>query len=370
MITVCRENQCTGCMACVDICPKDAISIRDALSAYNAEIDADKCIHCNLCHKICQNNTDVSLQSPVKWYQGWAEDENIRAGGSSGGVASALMLSFVEKGGHVCSCLFRNGQFVFEVADKKEDITAFKGSKYVKSNPRGAYKRVKELLKRGEKVLFIGLPCQVAALKIYVGDALAQNLYTTDLICHGTPSPQLLEKFLRQYGHTLQDMHDVQFRKKGKFQVRDGEKSVETAGINDSYLISFLNGICYTENCYSCKYAQFDRVSDITLGDSWGSELSEEEKNQGISLILCNSAKGEELLSSTALKLVDVNIERAVAHNGQLKSPSVKPASRDVFYREIEKEKKYNAIVFGLYPKQSVKQWTKKILIKMKLYKS
>ena len=39
MKTVCNENQCTGCMACVDICAKNAIHIVDAIDAFNAVID-------------------------------------------------------------------------------------------------------------------------------------------------------------------------------------------------------------------------------------------------------------------------------------------------------------------------------------------
>ena len=41
MVTVCEKDMCAGCMACIDICPKDAITIRDSLHAYNAVIDTD-----------------------------------------------------------------------------------------------------------------------------------------------------------------------------------------------------------------------------------------------------------------------------------------------------------------------------------------
>ena len=39
MKTVCKLDQCTGCMACIDICPKDAVRIKDSLISYNAIID-------------------------------------------------------------------------------------------------------------------------------------------------------------------------------------------------------------------------------------------------------------------------------------------------------------------------------------------
>lgn len=368
MNTVCQPDHCTGCMACIEVCPQDAIVIKDSLNAYNAEIDSAKCIDCNLCHKICQNNREVKFVKPIQWHQGWAEDVAVREGGSSGGVASALMRAFVKSGGYVCSCLFQDGKFVFETTNELAELEKFKGSKYVKSNPWGAYKRVKELLQQGTKVLFIGLPCQVAALKIFAGEKLQENLYTADLICHGTPSPKLLELFLKQYGYTLKDLKDIKFRIKGKFQVHEGYKGITTTGVIDSYLISFLNGICYTENCYHCKYARLERVSDITLGDSWGTELSENEAHKGISLILSQTEKGERLLDNAGLKLIDVDLDNAIAHNGQLKAPMQRPVARADFFQQISSGKKYNKAIFKLYPKQSMKQWIKGILIKAHLY--
>ena len=368
MNTVCQPDQCTGCMACIEVCPKDAITIKDSLNAYNAEIDPIKCIGCNLCHKICQNNREIDFVTPIQWHQGWAEDFAVRESGSSGGAASALMRAFVENSGYVCSCLFRDGEFVFETTHDERELDRFQGSKYVKSNPRGAYRRVKELLQKGEKVLFIGLPCQVAALKIFVGEKLQENLYSADLICHGTPSPKLLELFLKQYGYILKDLKDIKFRIKGKFQVREGYKGITTTGVTDSYLISFLNGICYTENCYSCKYARLERISDITFGDSWGTQLAEDEMRKGISLLLCQTEKGERLLCEAGLKLVKVDLDRAIARNAQLKAPMQRPVARADFFQKIRSGKKYNKVIFKLYPKQSMKQWVKGILIKAHLY--
>lgn len=367
-MTVCELNKCTGCMACIDICPKGAITIKDTLSAYNAEIDAGKCVNCNLCHHICQNNNIIKLNTPIEWYQGWASDESVRAIGASGGAASSIMRTFIANGGYVCSCVFVNGQFVFKVTNDKEDLIKFAGSKYVKSNPEGVYKQIKALLQQGNKVLFIGLPCQVSALILYIGKSLSDNLFTIDLICHGTPSPMLLDNFLGQYKLSTIDIKDIKFRVKNKFQVRDGFKGVETTGITDSYLISFLNGLCYTQNCYLCQYAKLDRVSDITLGDSWGTELSSSEANKGISLILCQTHKGIDLINNSNLVLHNVELEKAILANKQLQSPSDIPKSRDQFFKGISEGIKYNKIICKLYPKQSLKQTIKKFLIKFRLY--
>ena len=203
-MTVCEKDHCTGCMACVNICPKCAITIKDDIRSYNAEIDENLCIKCDLCHRVCQNNYSIVFNPPQHWFQGWAEDSELRKRGSSGGVASAIMSGFIKSGGYVCSCLLKDGIIGFELTNDPGIIPCMSGSKYVKSNPQSVYKEIKSLLKSGEKILFIGLPCQVEGLKRFVGDDLSEKLYTVDMICHGTPSPKILDIYLSQHGKSLE----------------------------------------------------------------------------------------------------------------------------------------------------------------------
>ena len=191
------ENMCAGCMACLEVCPKDAIEVKNEIQYYNAVINELSCIGCNACDNVCQYNHSPLFKAPSTWYQGWSSNDKIRADSSSGGLGTALLRLFIEKYGNVCACVYKNGCFQFEFADSIEDISKFSGSKYVKSNPFGIYKKVKTLLKNNKNVLFIGLPCQVAALKNFVGDKFSENLYTVDMICHGSPSPLLLELFFK-----------------------------------------------------------------------------------------------------------------------------------------------------------------------------
>ena len=75
MRTVCKENMCAGCTACLDVCKKDAITIADSLAHYNAVIDESKCVDCGACYKVCPNNRPAELKEPLSWYQGFAQDE-------------------------------------------------------------------------------------------------------------------------------------------------------------------------------------------------------------------------------------------------------------------------------------------------------
>jgi len=366
METVCSNNKCNGCMSCLDICPREAIHIEKSLKSYNAHIDMEKCIACGLCHNVCPSNASCLAHPPQMWCQGWSNDLEIRKNGSSGGVATALSLNFIRNGGYVCSCVFNDGKFGFVITADEKDLANFSGSKYIKSDAIGIYSKVFTLLQRGEKVLFIGLPCQVAGMVNYAKfKRNDKNLYTVDLICHGTPSPMFLDMFLSQYGVLAKNCDNIGFRVKDSFQINDNSRTFSSVGVCDRYMTAFLSALNYTDNCYRCQFAKKERVSDITLGDSWGSNCDSNEWKKGVSLILCQSDKGEELLSQSNLHLFDVDLDNAIAHNHQLSTPSIAPKSRAKFFRDIEKGMNFNGAVKRALPKECIKQDFKALLIKL-----
>lgn len=364
MKTVCEKDMCNGCMACLSKCHMSAITIDKNPKAYNAIIDEKKCVSCMSCFSVCprNNNEELQLVKPINWYQGWADNE-IRGYSTSGGAASAILYSFVKSGGYVCSCLFRKGEFVFELTNDIEFVKKFAGSKYVKSNPEGIYSKILKLLKNGEKILFLGLPCQVAALKSFIRNELQDRLYTIDLICHGTPSPDFLKKYLLDHHIDIHKIDNIIFRKKNDFRVICDFRPVIENRIADRYLYTFLKKINYTENCYSCQFATIKRISDLTLGDSWGTTLDADEQKKGISLLLSQTEKGNELVAMSGLKLFDVDLEKAVLNNAQLQAPAKAPDLRNRFFELYERGLNYDKIVFKLAPMLFIKQNIKKILL-------
>ena len=96
----------------------------------------------------------------------------------------------------------------------------------LKAPPYGVYKELRRKLQTGNKILFVGLPCQVAAVKKYVGEAYAKDLYTIDLICHGSPSPEILRIFLEQHGIQLNKLQNIQFRTNTRFQLKENERYI------------------------------------------------------------------------------------------------------------------------------------------------
>lgn len=365
MRTVCKTNKCVGCRACEELCPKKAIKIEDQVEYMNAVIDETRCIDCKICDKVCQVNYPLEKKSQVAWLQGWSKNERVRKKSSSGGLAAELSRTVVNEGGVVCSCKFENGEFIFKFAENVEELKGFAGSKYVKSNPTGVYKEIRRYLNNDKIVLFIGLPCQCAAVKKATVQCKNGKLYTVDLICHGTPSVKTLSTFMQQYGCNLKQIQSIRFRDKGKISLEQNATHIVTPGSMDCYSIAFLNGLIYTENCYECAYADSKRITDLTIGDSWGTELPDSGK--GVSLILCNTEHGKELIEKSNVYFTDVNIENAIASNPQLKAPTVMPEKRTAFFAGYEKGKKFNSLVVRCCTKKWFRQFVKRQLIKAKI---
>lgn len=366
--TVCMPGMCTGCMACVDRCPKSAIHVVDRLESYDAVIDSEACVGCDACHSLCRQKNDCELVRPIAWQQGWACDEQ-REKSSSGGAASSIAKAFVRSGGLVWSCAGRPKGYRFFMYEDEESLDEIAGSKYVKSDATGSYTGVRNALKRGRDVLFIGLPCQVSSMRAFVGKELGSRLYTIDLICHGTPSPHILSQFLVDSGNREASFQSLQFRSKGSyaFGVSINGKRLRERGSVDAYTAAFLKGYSYTRACYSCKYASLERVSDLTLGDSWGSNLSEKAREEGISLCLCQTEKGVELLQMADMQLFDVDIERAVESNAQLSAPFSMPEKRSLFFNEIKSGHSISYALFRCMPAYSVKQYVKSLMLRLDL---
>ena len=110
-------------------------------------------------------NIHQKRKNQVAWFQGWSNNEDVRKISSSGGITAELSKTVIKKGGIICSCKFENGDFVFRCVETEIELSGFAGSKYVKSNSDGVYIEVLKYLNSDRNVLFIGLPCQCAAVK-------------------------------------------------------------------------------------------------------------------------------------------------------------------------------------------------------------
>lgn len=171
-------------------CPKQCIEMKpdNKLGHLYPAIDHEKCTDCGACQKVCPANHEPLLRKPLTAYAGWDKTDSEYISSTSGGAASAFARFIIRQGGVVYGCaMLPNIEARHIRVDNLDDLAKLKGSKYVQSTMGMTYRSVKEDLRQGRKVLFTGTPCQVAGVKSYVGEKNSDNLYTVDLICHGTP---------------------------------------------------------------------------------------------------------------------------------------------------------------------------------------
>lgn len=314
-------------MACTDRCPKSCISAsEDKLGHYHPSVDVALCIDCGACLKVCPAEHPPLLHEPQKVVAAWRTDENLRGQSSSGGMAAAIAEEVIAHDGAVYGCAFVPPfSFRHIRCTTKEGLKALRGSKYVQSDTSGICRQIHDDLKAGREVLFIGTPCQAAAIRNYFPNHA--RLFVVDLICHGVPSRRLLCESLPGDFASLH-VDQVVFRTSTKYHffAKSGISTVFSRPLcKDLYMKGFFTALYYRDSCYVCHYACAQRVGDLTLGDFWGVDIPEltTEESKGISLCLVNTETGEELLKriSKEIKQFERPLAEAVAGNKQLSHP-------------------------------------------------
>lgn len=374
-----KEN-CCGCHACYNVCRVDAITFKDDEYGFAYPfIDETKCIGCNMCREICDfQNGSIAKTKPIEAYAAVNKDEDVLKISSSGGVFGAFAKYFLDQGGVVFGCAYNeNMEPVHISAENDKDLKKIHGSKYVQSNTYNIYAKIKEYLAQHRKVLFTGTPCQVAALKSYLGVDY-NNLLTVDFVCHGVPSASMFKKYISY----LEKKHEMKitdycFRSKARGwpayvqeikctkQHNVSAMNIKLGAEEEFYLPYYLKGNLSRPSCFECRYASPERVSDITIGDFWGYQQAslKIKISQGLSICLLNNSMYSKFQGLFAgLNLERVEVDLAVRGNRQLNAPECKG---DRWDQVMENFKKGN---FDDIAKEYLKS-NKKQVIKSKIVK-
>lgn len=375
MEKVIEKELCTGCSACLNICPKNAIvMVEDDDGFMHPVIDNKKCIDCGLCKRTCPVLNTKKNIAINKCYVGYNKDEIIKNNSSSGGVFSLVADWILSNDGIVIGAAFDNNNKLVHIAiETPEELEQLRGSKYLQSELKNIFIEVKKKVEN-RKVLFVGTPCQIAGLKFFLKKEYA-NLYCIDLFCHGVPSPKLFTKYIKELENKFNDkLLRYNFRDKmtgwdtySNTAIFEKNKMSELR-FNNNYMKLFLSDIALRESCYKCNFKLGNKYADITLGDFWGIKnyYPELYDNRGVSAIIINTEKGEKLFSNINKKMEykTCQLEEIIAGNKSLISSSKISKNRCKFFREIDSYKVEELV------KKYVKKTTiiKKILRKIKKY--
>lgn len=311
---------CTGCSLCANVCGHDAIAMVWSQEGFLLpQVNEDACISCGVCVKKCPVLQPVpahqdELKDSVPTYGAWNRDRAVHLASSSGGVFTALAEWTIAEGGCVFGVVWRDKvTAVFTKAETMEEVAPMRGSKYIMADPRGAFRAVRAELRKGRRVLFVGTPCQVHALKVFLVRPY-DGLLTVDIICHGVPSRLLWQKYIRETEFRMGGkVSYVSFRDKDEswrrynLTIHFEDETKETCFYGDNIFMSlFLSDVALNRCCYSCRYSKLPRQGDVTVGDFWGVQNYHPDwpVREGIAALLVNTPVGE-----AAMKAVRTEIE-------------------------------------------------------------
>jgi len=307
-----EKSRCNGCAVCGDVCPQEAVSFEmDKLTGFRyPKVDYEKCVHCGLCVKKCpQNNPFRRVEMPeAEVYAAWSLDDETRMLCTSGGMFYEIASNVIEHGGAVVACAYTDdfrGSYHC-VAVTKEQLVPQCGSKHVQSDTVGIYQETKRLLEKYPEVMFVGSPCQAAALYHFLGEE-PENLLTVDFICNSINSPKAQAHYI-DYLEEIYGSRVVTSRAKdkrygwnhfGSSAKFENGKEYYADRSKDARVVGYHNGALFIRpSCLNCQYKVLPRNSDITLADFWGIEPDERNPKleMGTSALLLNSVKGKEML--------------------------------------------------------------------------
>ena len=314
------EN-CTGCMACLNVCPKNAIScVENDKGFIVPSINNDLCINCGLCDKTCVLNKEIPEGSTIQDALALVTDNNdVLKNSTSGGAFTALSNVILKKQGIVVGAIMDESFTVYHVLTTETSIRdRMRGSKYVQSNVKDLYRKIKENLESNVYVLFIGTPCQVHALRQFLRKDY-DTLYAVDILCHGVPNNKMFKEHINYVnsfeGAKIVDYHFRTKRFGGRnsiqeYKLEDSKKYITSFDAQE-YASFFRQSLSIRPSCRTCRYRCTHRFGDLTIGDYWGEAKSlKGGKVGGMSLVCVNTPKGRSLIDSADnIHYVDVNKE-------------------------------------------------------------
>ncbi len=352
-----EKKSCTGCGLCAVKCPKDAISMQyDREGFYVPVVNAEACIDCGICLKICPTTDAASPlyhQEERTYFCGTISDQDMLIKSSSGGVFGVLAEYIRKENGCVCGCVYdENMEPVHVLTDNRAQIEKMYGSKYVQSRSYQCFAEIKQKLDEGNKVLFTGTACQIAAIRLYLGKEY-EHLFCVEILCHGVPSPKLFGLYVKYLEKKLHGkIENIQFRNKEKDGWGSEHKTcviyTDKKGnvkkyrpLLPAYFSAFFYGVNLRESCYGCRFAQSERVADLTIGDFWGSWSKYHKRfDEGISVIGVNSEKGKQLLEAVKPQFAfyeKLTEKEAVKSNDNFEHPISRPPERNGFYSDLNR---------------------------------
>lgn len=386
MPSLANLDMCTGCSACVSICPKGCLIMKKDQNGFFIPklLHQKKCVNCGQCENVCPVLKQKNMpEQDTQVFAAYVASQEIREESSSGGIFTLLAELTLAARGVVYGAAYQEDFSVQHIAvTMPDELHKLRGAKYVQSDMGNIFTIIQAQLNDGQEVLFSGTPCQVAGLKSFLRKEYS-NLVCVDFICHGIPSPVAWENYV-QY-RSIKDSE-------GSLPVKINLRSKHTGWSNYQYsnLYEYENGFKYSAksdsdlfmklfvgdyinrgSCSTCKFKGYNRNSDLTLGDFWGiwEFDSDMDDNRGTSLVMLHSQKARDLMNriEPKIKMKEMTLEQASQWNPSMLYSSPAKIEREKVLEKVRDGKFDELENFLIVPEKSglfsnIKQKIKKII--------
>ena len=370
MINSLNKQDCCGCESCIQICPKQCISLNEDEEGFKyPSINLTNCIQCNLCEKVCPGiqQKEPEIKANLISYAAINKSNSVRFNSSSGGVFYELAKYIIEKeNGIIYGASLISPEIVqhIRIIDTK-DIIKLQKSKYLQSYIGNTFKEVKKDLDSQRVVLFSGTPCQIRALHLFLKDTHYPNLFTLDIACHGIPSSKIWKIYLSNLNINKSNIL-IDFRDKNaawhNYTLSISKQDTNTKVIfercdKNIFMRGFIYNLYNRPSCHHCPAKGFTSGSDIMLADYWGIEkfYPEFDDNKGTSLVITKGEKGEFLFSNIKqqFKYRSTDFQTVACRKETFYTCSSPHYKREVFFKKVTPqniEKLINKYLKHSYP--------------------
>lgn len=308
------------------------------------------------------------------------KSEDVLLNSSSGGVTSELCRVILKSGGAVCAAAYdyESHKLQHIMIQGTMDIEKIRGSKYFQSDMSNVYKSIEAfLLHNAEKtLLFIGTPCQCAAVKKYVKTKKFpdEKLIYVDIICHGVGSNKIWDDFVNDIEKKNKvKIKKITFKDKRRGWLLPYSVAYSSDGKEYDlcdYMTLYNKTLIMRDECHVCPFAKSARVGDITVGDFWNVKKSAPDfyNSNGVSSILCNTEKGHSLFLSVQelFDTIPITLDDCVQPN--MVYPTQKNPLSDLFWKDYQK-KGFKYIRKKYASKTLFDRMVRRFLVKIGLWK-